>query len=90
MGFCCGGWGWSGWGGMGMIGPTIIGLVLLAGVVAVLGLGAIWVIGRASRGPEATDTRRRGEDPVDIARQRLAAGELTKEEFDKLRDQLRR
>jgi len=90
MGFCCGGWGWGGWGGLGMIGPIIIGLVMLAGVVAVLGLGAIWVVGRGSRGREATDIGRRGEDPVDIARRRLAAGELTREEFDELRDRLRR
>lgn len=93
MGFCCRGlgWGgWSGWGGLGLLGPTLIGLVLLVGVVAVLGLGAIWVVRRSGQAQGAMDAPRKRGGPLDIARQRLAAGELTMEEFEEIRDRLRR
>ncbi len=34
--------------------------------------------------------RRRSEDPIEVARMRLARGEITTEEFEKIRDTLQR
>jgi len=85
MGICCGG---LGWGGMGAVGP-LLSLVFFAGVVGVLGLGAVWAIRQIGRGGMATNGAPRpvGE-PLEIARRRLAAGEITTEEFEEIRDRL--
>lgn len=86
MGFCCNGFGWGAWGSLGIVGP-ILSLVFFVGVLAVLGLGAAWLVrqlARRSAIPEA------GEDPLEIARRRLAAGEITIAEFEEMRDRLQR
>jgi uncharacterized membrane protein len=73
---------------MGLIGP-ILSLVFFAGVLGVLGLGAVWVVRQLSRGETATGSPRPGGEPLEIARRRLAAGEITTEEFREIRDRLR-
>lgn len=88
MGVCCGGLGWGGWGGMGLIGP-ILNLVFFAGVLGVLGLGAVWVIRRLGRGETVRSSLHPGGEPLEIARRRLAAGEITTEEFEEIRGRLR-
>jgi len=87
MGFCCNGFGWGswmGWGG-GWVG-LILNLVFFAGVLAVLGFGAAWLARQLRGRPLVVG----GEtDPWEIVRQRLAAGEITIEEFEEIRDRLR-
>ena len=83
MGWCWNGFGWGGWGGLGGVGP-ILSLVFFAGVLALLGLGTVWLV-RQIRQPTAS---RAGSDPLDIARRRLAAGEITIAEFEEIRDRL--
>ena len=89
MGFCCNGFGWGGWGtwgGLGTIG-LILNLVFFVGVLAVLGVGTVWLARRLGRRPLAPAA---GVDPLEIARRRLAAGEITVAEFEEIRDRLQR
>jgi len=77
MGWCCGGWGgwgaWgSGWGILGILG-LVLNLHLFLGLLALLGLGIAWLVRQMGRRPAAPG----GPDPLEIARRRLAAGEIT-------------
>jgi len=89
MGWCCGGWGgwgaWgSGWGILGILG-LVLNLLLFLGLLALLGLGIAWLVRQMGRRPAALG----GPDPLEIARRRLAAGEITLAEFEEIRDRLR-
>ena len=89
MGFCSGGWGnWMGWGGGWGGGWTglILGLALLAGTVVVVGVGAGWFVRQFRRGQVAGGV---ADDPLEIARRRLASGEITVEEYEGIRHSLR-
>jgi len=89
MGFGCNGIGWGGWrawGGPGSFG-FILNSVFWLGVLGLLALGAIWLARRLSRQLQASAA---GDTPLETARQRLAAGEITVGEFDEMRDRLRR
>lgn len=75
-------WNWSDMGGYGLVGAfvgTAMMLILLAG----LALLTIWAINSFSRrGPAPSEAE-------DILRRRLAAGEISPEEFQRLRQVLR-
>jgi uncharacterized membrane protein len=73
---------------MGLVG-LILSLILFAGVLAVLGLGAVWVVRKLGQGEATMSSSRSMDEPLDIARRRLAAGEITTEEFEEIRDRLR-
>jgi uncharacterized membrane protein len=50
----------------------------------------VWVIRQIGRGETATNRAPRPTgEPLEIARRRLAAGEITTEEFEEIRDRLR-
>ncbi|MBU0702420.1 MAG: SHOCT domain-containing protein [Chloroflexi bacterium] len=86
MGFCCNGFGWGswmGWGG-GWVG-LILNLVFFVSLLAALGLGTAWLVRQFNRRPTVPKT---GGDPLEIARRRLAAGEITTPEFEEIRDRL--
>ena len=88
MGFCYNGFGWGGlmpWGGTW--GGLILNLVFFVGVLAVLGVGTIWMVRRLGRRP-LDPVPGEGTDPLEIARRRLAAGEITVAEFEEIRDRL--
>ena len=87
MGVCCGSFGWGGWSGMGLIGP-ILGLVLFAAVLGILGLGTVWVIRQAGRSQTAQGSLDPVGEPLEIAKRRLATGDITTEEFEEIRDRL--
>ncbi len=86
----CGGW-WTGWWGWGPWGNTlglvglILNLLLFLGFLALLGMGIAWLARRLGR-PAAGSS---GPDPLEIARRRLASGEITLAEFEEIRDRLR-
>ena len=84
MGFCRNGFSWGAWGGLGIIG-LIVKLVYFAGLPAVLGLGTVWLVRQLSRRPMAPTER---VDPLEIARRRLAAGEISLTEFEEIRGRL--
>lgn len=73
-----GDWGWMGYGmhGWGMF--LVWGLIILA-VVALV---------RSMRSPHPTNVPSLTNDPVNILRERYARGELNRDEFQDMRDQL--
>jgi uncharacterized membrane protein len=79
MGMC---WNGFGWGGMGAVGPIL--LVFFISVLVVLGLGTTWLV-RQFRQPTVSRTE---SAPLEIARRRLAAGEITVAEFEEIRNRL--
>lgn len=88
MGFCCNSFGWGGWMGWeGTWGGLILNLVFFVGVLAVLGVGTVWLVRQLGRRPPAPAA---AVDPFEIARRRLATGEITVAEFEEIRDRLQR
>ena len=86
MGWCYNGFGWGGWGTWGSLGT--LGLILNPVLfVGVLGLGTAWLVRQLGRRPTTPET---GAAPLEIARRRLAAGEITIAEFEEIRGQLQR
>ena len=87
MGSCQGLFGWGGWTGMGggWIG-LILNAVPFAGVLALLGLVGVWF---ARQFRHTTPVSSSPSDPLEIARRRLAEGEITVPEFEEIRDRLR-
>ena len=53
-------------------------VIFWGGVIALV----VWGVRQFTR------DRERGRSPLDIARERLASGEITKEEFDRIRSDL--
>jgi uncharacterized membrane protein len=73
-----------GWGGSWI--GVLVSLGLFVGVLVLLGLGTVWLV-RRIRGQ--TLPSEAALDPLNIARRRLAAGEITTTEFEEIRDRLR-
>ena len=87
MGFGCNGLGWGramGWGG-GWLG-MLVGLVVLGATVALIVAAVVWALRRARGGTTSTDT---AGLPLEIARRRLASGEISVEEYEQIRQALR-
>lgn len=91
MGFCAnglglGGWGhMGGWAGLGWLGP-LFGFSLFVGLIGLLVVGSVWLVRRTAQQPATASPA--GQNPVEIARRRLAAGEITPDEFEDLRRRL--
>jgi len=74
------GWGWNGWGwGMGFM--MFFGLIFWGGIIALI----VWGITRLTRykAHHGAD-----KNPLDIARERYAKSEITKEQFDQIKKDL--
>jgi uncharacterized membrane protein len=74
----------GGWTGVGWLGP-LFGLSLFVGLIGLLVIGTVWLVRRTTQQPIMTQA---GQNPVEIARRRLAAGEITPDEFEDLRQRL--
>ncbi len=78
--------GMMGWGGYGGFGMGIFGMVLMLlfwGLIIVgLVLGVRWLWDRGSPASGGADT------PIEIVKRRYARGEITKEEFDRMKQDL--
>lgn len=75
-------------GGFGFGGMLFGGLLMVAFWVLIIG-GAVWLVvtlARSSQGTSATTTA--GQSPLAILQTRYAKGEITKEQFDQLRQDL--
>lgn len=71
----------GGWIGM------ILNVALFAGVLALLTLAAVWFARQFRRTTPTAETTS-DSDPLEIARRRLAAGEITVPEFEEIRNRL--
>lgn len=78
-----------------MGGGMFIGLIVTVLFLVLIGcaiIGGIWLIGRGSGTGALSFGRGTGsshEDPLDILRQRYARGEITREEYQSLGEDLR-
>ena len=72
------------WGGMGIIGP-IVGLVMFVAVVVLLVLGIRWFERQSTTRTSSVAST----EAMDIARRRLASGEITIQEFEEIEKRLR-
>lgn len=70
----------------------VVGIVLLLLVLLVVGavvIGGIWLVGRST----ASDRRqpaRSDDEAMEILRRRYASGEITREEYESMREHLSR
>ena len=81
MGFCRFGWGHGG--GMGIIGP-ILGLLFFIALLVLLAFGIRWLVRHSStRASTGAST-----EALDVAKRRLAAGEISIQEFEDIRSRL--
>jgi uncharacterized membrane protein len=81
MGWWCHGFGRSGLGTTGVI----LNVAFSVGLLVVLGLGIFWLVRQLSRRPTVPQGT---ADSLEIARRRLASGEITIAEFDEVRTRL--
>ena len=70
---------WDGGFGIGMIISSLIGIAVLVGLVFLI----VWAIRRLPAQPGASRS-----DPLEIARERYAKGEITQEEFQQIKKNL--
>ncbi len=77
----------SGGGLLGVLG-SLLGLLLLLGLLALFAAAVIWLISR-TRTTAAGDGPSISVSPLDLARRRLAMGEITLDEYHRIRDELR-
>ncbi|MCJ7513888.1 MAG: SHOCT domain-containing protein [Anaerolineales bacterium] len=78
-------------GGWNMMGMMLIWPVLLLVLGALLVAGVVWAVQLSSRsGSQSTGIRSTGDTPSQILRRRYAGGEITKEQFDEMRQTLDR
>jgi len=81
MGSCWGGFGWM---GAAMLFNFLVGLGLLALVVAGVIFAIRWLAGASRESPGDGSKN----DALEIVRTRYARGEISREEFDRLRREL--
>jgi uncharacterized membrane protein len=72
---------------MGVV-AVVLGLLLFFGLLILLGLVIVWVVRQSRREGPGTGPSVAEEDPLEMARRRLATGEITVEEFEAIRDRL--
>jgi uncharacterized membrane protein len=67
----------------------ILGGVLWIALLALVLVAAIWLIRRSTRSPATVRSAVSSETPLEVARRRLASGELTISEFDEIQQRLK-
>lgn len=73
------GWNW-GWMALG----SILMLIFWGGIIALI----VWAIIRFTRHETSGNTSSSGRNPLDIAKERYARGEITKEQFEQIKRDL--
>lgn len=88
MGWGCPGCGLGGsWGSIGLLG-MLPGLLIFFGILALLVIATIWFLRRFRYSRISTETSDDRSDPLQIAKQRLAAGEITTAAYEEIRDRI--
>ena len=75
-------------GGMGISG-LLLGLLFLLGFLALLVVSVIWLVRRFSRATGGAGAYGGSTVALDVIQNRLASGEITVEEYQRIRDELR-
>ena len=74
-------WEWSNWGwGMGLM--MFLGVAFWGGIIALI----VWVVTRLTR--QGTPAGSGKPNPLDIARERYARGDINKEKFEEIKRDL--
>lgn len=73
-------WFWANWGWWGMLLNMLLMIVFWGGLVALV----VWIVVSLVRSAQQPTS----QTPLDIARARYARGEITKEEFERLKKDL--
>ncbi len=78
-------WDWNTWGGWwaGMIIMMVVMVIFWGGIIALI----VWAIVRFTRRASGGDITER-RSPLEIARERYAKGEITKEQYEKIKADL--
>ena len=85
MGWTCPGYGMGGgWGYLGML-P---GFIIFAGILIAIVLGTMWLVKQRRQPNIRMSTHKNSNDPLLIAKRRLASGEITSAEFEEIRDRI--
>jgi putative membrane protein len=71
-------WSWNGW-GMGLM--MFFGLIFWGGIIALI----IWAVNRMTRHEHSQGEK---PTPLEIARERYARGEITKEQYEQFKKDL--
>jgi len=76
-------WDWNTWGGWwaGMIVMMLLMLIFWGGVIALI----VWAIAKFARREASGELRGEKRNPLDIAKERYAQGEITKEQFEQIK-----
>jgi putative membrane protein len=79
---------------MMMGGGLLVGLIVLVLLLVLVGGGiaaVVWFVGQGSRGPsQRPPSEAIGQDPaLETLRRRYAAGEIDREEFERMREELK-
>ena len=75
-------------GGVGWFG-SLVGLFFLLSFLVLLVMVVIWLVRRSSRATSSAGAYGGSTAALDIAQNRLASGEITVEEYHRIRDELR-
>lgn len=73
-------WYWGDFGGWWMVLGMIFMVIFWGGIIALV----VWVIRRMTRQGPSSD----GRTPLDIAKERYARGEITREQFEQIKKDL--
>ena len=79
-------WDWGSWGGWwaGMIVMMILMVIFWGGIIALI----IWAIARFTRRETSGELHGEKPSPLDVAKDRYARGEITKEQFEQIKRDL--
>lgn len=75
-------------GGMGILG-SLLGLLFLLSFLALPVVIVIWLVRRSSRATTGAGVYGGSSAALDVVQNRLASGEITVEEYHRIRDELR-
>jgi putative membrane protein len=76
--------GWDGWGWGWMVLMVILMIAFWGGIIALI----VWAVTRFTRREAPGNQGVGSRNPLDIAKERYARGEITKEQFDQIKRDL--